>query len=84
VENSAQFEPAIKQNKNATRLLAVAFLLLLGCPLHWAQYFLTLQPILHVGRAHLLSFLIRADLSFPQGSSALSGDLSQPLTDYED
>ena len=57
-------------------------MLLLGCPLHRTQYLLTLQPILHVGRAHLLSFPVNANLLFPQGSSALSGDFPQPLTDY--
>ena len=51
-------------------------------PVAQAQYFLTLQPILHVGRAHLLSFPVSADLAFLQGSSARCGDLFQPLTVY--
>jgi hypothetical protein len=71
------------KNKNATRLTSRRrSLLLLGCLLHQAQYFLTLQPILHVGRARLLSFLVSADLSFLQGSSALSDDFNQSLTVY--
>ena len=72
---------APKQKHHPTYAAAV-FMLLLGCLLHQAQYLLTLQPILHVGRARLLSFPVSANLSFPQGSSARSNDLSHcsPIT----
>ncbi len=55
----------------------MVFLLLPDCPLRWAQYLLTLQPVLHVWRAHLLRFLVDANLVFPQGPSARSAQLSK-------
>ncbi len=45
-----------------------------------AQYFLTLQPILHVGRACLLTFPVSANLTFPQSPSARSSDFASLLT----
>src|SRR5262249_30926129 len=45
-----------------------------------AQYLSTLQPVLHVKRAHLLPLPVSADLTFPQGPSAQSGDFATPLT----
>src|SRR5579885_780961 len=39
-----------------------------------AQYLLTLQPVLHVRRAHLLRFPVSADLTSPQGPSGRCGD----------
>jgi hypothetical protein len=54
---------------------AMAFKLLPDCPLRWAQYFITLQSVLHVMRAPLLPFLVSANLAFPQGPSAQSNQL---------
>jgi hypothetical protein len=45
-----------------------------------AQYFTTLQPVLHVERARLLPLPVSANLTFPQGPSAQSGDFATPLT----
>jgi|SRR5215470_3098476 len=45
-----------------------------------AQYLLALQPVLHAGRARLLSFPVSADLKFPQGPSARSSDFATLLT----
>ena len=53
----------------------MVFELLPDCPLRWAQYLLTLQPILHVGRAQLLRFPVDVNLAFPQGPSARSAQL---------
>ena len=60
----------------------MVFKLLLGCLLREAQYLSTLQPILHVKRALLLSFPECASLPFPHRPSAQSGDFNQPLTEY--
>jgi hypothetical protein len=62
----------------------MVLLLLLGCLLLEAQYFSTLQPILHVKRALLLLFPECAFLLFPHRPSAQSGDFNQPLTVYVD
>jgi hypothetical protein len=66
--------PAAKYQRHPGKP-AVALVLPSDCPLRWAQYLRTLQPVLHVGRARLLPLLVGANLAFPQGPSARRAQL---------
>ena len=55
-EMQVKLTQALEKHKHHPGKPAVVFMLLPGCPLRWAQYLITLQPILHVTRARLLQF----------------------------
>jgi len=54
---SAQHESrSVNKQKHQPDCSALVFLLLSDCSLHWAQYFITLQSVLHVVRASCYCF----------------------------
>jgi hypothetical protein len=70
-----------RKTKSPPNLRCGGVLATVWLPVAQAQYLLTLQPVLRVGRARLLTLPVSANLTFPQGPSALSDCLiHQSLT----